>query len=258
MTRQASSEESKEESGKEKSGKTPECPKCGSVKIVRNGHQSGKQQYLCKGCGGSFVETTGSAVSHSRSSETVWKHIVADTINGGAIDKTAGTLDLHHETVFNMRHKILCCLEQAARNNQKPLAGVCEADETYIIESVKGRKVPEGYHRKPRKHGAEALKRGISDEYICVCAAVERDGSAFCEAASRAMPSKEELLEVFGERVTPDTFLLCDGAKNYEVLSEKGKCVTASAKPGLNNINAVNGFHSLIKERNRAARGFAT
>lgn len=250
--------EIKQESDKEKTGKTPECPKCGSVKIVRNGHQSGKQQYLCKECGGSFVETTGSAAYHSHASKTVWKQVVADTINGVAIDKTADTLDLCHGTVFNMRHKILYCLEQAAENNQKRLEGVCEADETYILESVKGSKIPEGYHRKPRKHGAKALKRGISGEYICVCAAVEREGSAFCTAVNRATPSKEELLKVFGGRVTPDTFLLCDGAKNYEVLSENGKCVTASTKGGLNNINAVNGFHSLIKARNREARGFAT
>jgi transposase-like protein len=41
------------------------CPKCGSVKIVRNGHKCKKQAYLCKDCGKSFVRTTGSAIEHS-------------------------------------------------------------------------------------------------------------------------------------------------------------------------------------------------
>jgi transposase-like protein len=250
--------EIKREGEKGKSVSIPGCPKCGGTHVVRNGHESGKQQYLCRGCGRSFVETTNGAVSHSHSGETVWKQVIADTINGVAMDETAESLDLHHETVFNMRHKILYCLEQAVANRQQPLKGICEADETYILESVKGKKIPEGYHRKARRHGAKASKRGVSGEYICVCAAVERDGAAFATAVSRATPGKAELLEVFGGRVTPDTLLLCDGAKSYEILSGSGKCVIADAKPGLNNINAVNGFHSFIKERNREARGFAT
>ena len=253
--------EIKRESEKEGTRPVPECPKCGGKSVVRNGHQSGKQQYLCKECGGSFVETTGSVTAHSHSGETVWKQVVRDTIEGKAIDETAAALDLHHETVFNMRHKILYCLERERADNPKLLEGVCEADETYILESVKGRKIPGGYHRKARKHGAKAEKRGISNEYVCVCAAVEREGAAFSTAINRAAPSKEELLNVFSGHVSGDTFLLCDGSKNYGVLSERGKCITANANPalpGLNNINAVNAYHSFIKRRNRNARGFAT
>ncbi|MDR0629944.1 MAG: transposase family protein [Treponema sp.] len=52
-------------------------------------------------------------------------------------------LDLHHETVFHMRHKILYCLEREQADNPKLLEGVCEADETYILERVKGRKIPD-------------------------------------------------------------------------------------------------------------------
>jgi predicted RNA-binding Zn-ribbon protein involved in translation (DUF1610 family) len=58
--------EIKRESKKEKIRSVPECPKCGGKSVVRNGHQNGKQQYLCKECGGSFVETTGSARHSSR------------------------------------------------------------------------------------------------------------------------------------------------------------------------------------------------
>jgi hypothetical protein len=44
-------------------------------------------------------------------------------------------------------------------------------------------------------------------------------------------------------------------------LAEKGVCATADVnkeRDGFYNINAVNGYHSFIKERNRSARGFAT
>ena len=66
------------------------------------------------------------------------------------MDKTAETLDLAHSTVFHMRHKILHCVEQAIVNAPNLLEGVCEADETYVLESVKERKIHEDYHRKPR------------------------------------------------------------------------------------------------------------
>ncbi|MDR0629395.1 MAG: hypothetical protein LBG24_07145 [Treponema sp.] len=151
-----------------------------------------------------------------------------------------------------------CCLEREQADNPKPLEGVCEADETYFLERVKGLKIPCGYHRKARKHGAKAQKRGVSDEYGCGCAAGERDGAAFATAVNRAMPSREELLGVFGERVEGGTFLLCDGSKNDGVFSESGKWVTANASPetpGLTNINAVSAYHSFIKERDRNAGG---
>ncbi|GHT96711.1 transposase [Alphaproteobacteria bacterium] len=253
--------ELQQESEQEKKSSSPVCPKCFGSHIVRNGHKHNKQQYVCRGCGNSFCETTGSAIFHSHSGETVWKQVIKDTIEGISIEKTAKSLELHRETVFNMRHKILYCLEQNQKHTPKTFDGICEADETYFLESVKGKKIPENYHRKARRHGAKAQKRGISEEYVCVCAAVERDGTSFSMATNIATPSKKEILDVFGNRVTIGTLLLCDGSKNYKVLSETGKCVTANTNPdnaGLNNINAVNGYHSFMKERNRNARGFAT
>jgi hypothetical protein len=72
------------------------------------------------------------------------------------IDKTAWNLGLHHETVFNMRHKILYCLKQEENGEPIRLEGVCEADGTYILESLKGTKLPPDFWRKSRKHGGKA------------------------------------------------------------------------------------------------------
>ena len=35
----------------------PACPHCGNTHIVKNGHKCGKQEYLCKDCGFTFVST---------------------------------------------------------------------------------------------------------------------------------------------------------------------------------------------------------
>jgi transposase-like protein len=244
--------ETKEKVESEK-GTAPEaCLGCGSTHVVRNGKRHGRQAYLCRDCGKTFVETATSAIAHSHSSETVWKQVIRDTVEGISLDKTASALDLAHSTAFNMRHKILYCVEQAILSAPIELDGVCEADETYVLESVKGRKIHDNYHRKPRKHGAKASKSGISDEYICLCASVDNDNRCTTASVNRATPSKAEINQVFADKVTPNTVILCDGSKNYDVL--EGRCTVAHVK----HPNKINGFHSFIKERIRAAHGVAT
>jgi transposase-like protein len=244
--------EIKEKAEAEKESKPVTCLRCGSMNIVRNGKRSKRQAYLCKDCKKSFVQTATSAIAYSHSSETVWKQVVRDTVDGISIDRTAESLDLSHSTVFSMRHKILYCVERAILTAPSELEGVCQADETYVLESVKGRKIPTDYHRKPRKHGAKASKRGVSDEYICICSSVDSDNKYTTSIVNRATPSKAEIAQVFGDKVSADTVILCDGSERYDVLEEK--CTVAHTK----RVNKVNGFHSFIKERLLAARGVAT
>jgi transposase-like protein len=254
-----------DEANKAKKATAPKCVKCGAGSTVRNGHKHGKQAYLCKACGASFVETTGNALYYSHSGESVWKQVIRDTLNGVSIDKTAEQLDLTHPTVFNMRHKVLLGIEQRLNFHEEPLSGVCEFDETYVLESEKGSKMSGSHPRGPRKHGAKARKRGISGEYISICAGIERGGRPVSKAVNRATPSCEDILTVFGDIVAADALVLCDGAKSYAVLEREGKCsvkgIDTAERPtnqGFYHINSVNGYHSFIKERYLAARGFAT
>jgi transposase-like protein len=244
--------EIKEKAESEKEEKPASCPECGSIAIKRNGKRNSRQSFVCKDCGKSFVETSTSAIACSHASETVWKQVIRDTVDGISLDKTAESLDLSHSTVFNMRHKILFFVEQAILSTPAKLEGVCEADETYVLESMKGRKIPAGYHRKPRKHGAKASKPGISNEYICVCTSVDGDNKCTASIVNRATPSKAEIEQVLGDKVSADTVILCDGSTRYDVLDDK--CTVAHSK----RVNRVNGFHSFIKNRILSARGFAT
>jgi transposase-like protein len=239
----------------------PCCVYCGSSNVVRNGNKRGKQSYLCRDCSKSFVETTGTAFFNSHHGEAVWKQVIRDTVDGTSIDKTADRLCLNHATVFNMRHKILFCLEREDLNNPTQLDGVCELDETYILENYKGKKLPPDFWRKARKHGAVAEKPGLSKEYVCICTGVSRDGGNVCRATNRATVGKDAIGNVFGTRVSCKSLALSDNAKGYDILEEEGKCAVFRAgrnEESFFNLNTVNGFHSFIKERNRGARGFGT
>lgn len=251
-------EKMKEEAENETDEKPSGCPHCHTERVVKNGHRGRKQQYLCRECGKSFTRTTGTAFYKSHSGEAVWKQVLQDTVNGKSLDETALSLGMHHETVFNMRHKALFYLE-ADQSERIVLSGVCEGDETYILESLKGKELPLGYWRPPRKHGAVSSKGGISEEYMCVCAAVERGGKAYSRAAGRGKVRKNEILETFKLKISGNALMVCDGEKSYKVLESHNVCSIASIRNGdFYRINEVNGYHSLIKERNRRARGFGT
>lgn len=204
-----------------------------------------------------FVETTMHGMGNSHYGEAVWKHVIRDTVNGVLIDDTADSLDLHHETVFNIRHKILYCLEQEEAANPTKLEGVCEAAKTYVLESYKGKKFDSDFRRRPRKHGAGAENRRL--EYICIYAGIEREGAALALAVNRAKAGSDDIRRVLGERVSSKTRILADGAKSYGVLGKTGTAQNAEHdEDSCFPMHTVNGYHSFIKERNRNARGFAT
>jgi transposase-like protein len=70
--------EVKNEHEKEKKGTPPPCPKCKDRNIVRNGHKHGKQSFMCRGCGKSFIETSQTVLFNSHCGESVWKQVIRE------------------------------------------------------------------------------------------------------------------------------------------------------------------------------------
>ena len=240
------------------------CPYCGGTHIVRNGKKCGKQRFLCRSCGKTFVTTTHTLLSMSHSPASVWKEIISDTIRGDAIDYTAKRLGLSHNGVFNMRHKFLLALQDMIAENPVVFKQVSELDETFVLESFKGSPLPPEIGRCARKHGAKAQKRGISSEYICINTGVSRDGEAVAETVNRAKPDSSELLEVYNGHLQDGVLALCDGLRSYSVLKSIAECsikdintVTGDEK-AFYHLNTVNNFHSFIKGRYDFYRGVAT
>jgi len=241
---------------------SPPCPHCRSS-AKRNGHKDGIQRFLCGTCGKTFAKTTQTALHSSHSGEAVWKQVIRDTLECVPLARTASSLALSTDTVFRMRHKILLALEAEEMRQPTVLEGVCEFDDTYVLESLKGgNKIPEGYYRKARKHGATAQKRGISNEYISISTGIQRDGAAYCRTVARATPGREDIAEAFGGHIGEATLAICDGAKNYNVLGENGGCdvvhVSDENKSGFYHTNTANGLHGHIKEVYKRYKGVGT
>lgn len=240
----------------------PSCPHCeaSSNLVVRYGKNGDSQRYRCNSCTKYFSDGTKSAIASSRCGEVAWKQVIRDTINGVSIDNTATILSLTHATVFNMRHKILSVAEKVNKLEKTELTGVCEIDDTYVLESVKGTKIPDDYYRAPRKHGAKASKRGLSQEQISIMAGVSRDGAILTKTVNRATPSKEDVTAVFDGHIGKSTLVLCDGTKSVSALSDVVEVSNVkNERDSFYHINNVNGYHSFIKMRqNNIYHGIAT
>ena len=242
----------------------PDCPYCGSHTIIRFGHKCGKQRFFCKFCQKTFVPTTHTIMSNSHFPAESWKEVINDTANGNAIDYTAEKIGCFHQTVFNMRHKVLMSLQQLPESKEVCLGDVSEFDETFVLDCYKGKELDSSISRKPRRHGAKAQKRGISNEYVCICTGIQRKGEAIAATVNRAQPSAKELSEIFEGHIADGTLALCDGLRSYRAFPEIADCTVkdCNSQDGENssfyNLNTVNGFHSFIKQRYVFSRGVAS
>ena len=244
----------------------PNCPYCHSASFLRRyGFKNGRQRYHCKKCQRTFNEATNTIRAGTSASLATWDIVIEDTINGVPIDATAQRINLSHSTVFNMRHRVLLGLSDPSFGNDIVLSNVAELDETYVLESRKGKKFDESSDREPRLHGRRAEKRGLSDEQVCICTGVQRAcGPAYANTVNLASPSADEIKTVFDGHIAPGTVLLTDGMKSYKALQDNMDCfvgsipVAAQKSKGIASLNNVNSFHSFIKERYRHARSYAT
>jgi len=256
--------ESDEEKGRKRTPNPP-CPFCLSTQVKKTGTKNGKQRYKCNTCGVAFTSTTHTLQENSHSSKEDWRKLIIDTMNGMSIDYTAEALELHHDTVFNMRHKFLMALVKYLAQDPIVLKEVSELDETYVLESFKGTKFGPDATREPRLHGEKASKRGLSGEQVCICAGVQRQqGPAYAETVNRAKPSSEEIKDVFENHIESGSVIFTGDAKGYNVLEDAIDCAVESVDVAeqkerkVANLNNVNSFHSFIKDRYGRYRGVAT
>lgn len=92
-------------------------------------------------------------------------------------------------------------LQSPCQNKPSELLGIIEADETFINESYKGRKV---MHREPRR-------RGGGDPLLI---ALDRNGAVTHSVLERN--TKEELSNALTPFLSPDSVLCTDGSRSYQ------------------------------------------
>lgn len=228
------------------------CPRCGSSNVKRNGtvkNKKGctKQRYLCHGCGRSFNDLTGTPMAHSKK-QHLWAKNALCMAEAKSVRKTAEALGVHPSTAFRWRHKTLDALRTQERAQ---LAGVVEADETFVLYSEKGsRKLI----RKGRKRGGTAQKRGLSREQVCVVVAHDRQGGAVAQKGGMGSVTLNAVRQVLGGVVTEGTTVCTDGAGAYSRFCREAGAqyvrvdVKKRLRGSIYHINNVNNWHKRFKD----------
>jgi transposase-like protein len=234
------------------------CPHCAGREIIAWGRSHGLLRFRCKSCGRTFNALTKTPMARLRKKERWLDHARA-MIEGKSLAKTAELCGVHPTTAFRWRHRFL---REPATDKPQRLSGIVEADETFILESFKGRwsDLP----RKARKRGGSARHPGLHHDNIPVLVARDRKGATF-DAVLPQVDSAAVAGALAGV-VTPVNHLVGDGGKAIAAFARKARipfhAVPAPGKPTPEaphlHINNVNAYHGRLKQWLARFNGVAT
>lgn len=234
------------------------CPHCESSAVVRWGQASELPRYRCKACSRTFNALTKTPLANLRMKDK-WATQTEALIDGVSTAKAARRCGVHYTTAFRWRHRFLASL---ASDKPKTLSGIVEGDETFLLESFKGKR--SGMTRKPRKRGGKSAKRGLSTEQIPLIVARDRQGAT--TDAVLAKLNRVSIAAALDGVVSRANEFCCDGGTAIVAFARKAGIVAhvlpAPGKPSpaapdfhLNNVNA---YHGRLKEWLRRFHGVAT
>lgn len=234
------------------------CPHCDNRGVVRWGQASDLPRYRCKACLRTFNALTKTPLAKLRMKDK-WAAQTEAMIDGVSLAQAARRCGVHPTTAFRWRHRFLAAL---SGDKPKALSGIVEGDETFILESFKGKR--SGLPRKSRKRGGKSAKRGLSAEQIPVIVARDRNGAT----TDAVLPNLDRvsITAALGGIVTPANEFCCDGGTAIlafarragiaaHILPKPGKPTRQAPDYHLNNVNA---YHGRLKEWLRRFHGVAT
>lgn len=189
--------------------KVGSCPHCSSKKYRKHGIDKGCQRYYCNNCKRTFTEYSGTWLAgiHKKDLVTEYLKLMEQELS---LDKIKENLGINKKTAFDWRHKILSSLEDIDKSGFK---GITESDETFFLESSKGKKLET---RKPRKRGGSASKKGISNQQVAVIVTADRDSEVDLSVATLGRIKKRDIERVIGNRISSETILCSDSHVSYK------------------------------------------
>jgi transposase-like protein len=234
------------------------CPHCGGDDVCSWGRANGKPRYRCGSCRKTFNALTGTPLAGLHYSDR-WADQAQALIAGETLAKAAARCRIDPTTAYRWRHRFLAALQT---DKPKQLSGIVEADETFVLESHKGKRF--GLGRKSRRRGGKASKRGLSDEQIPVIVARDRSGATF-DAILPQMDAAS-IAAALGGVISRSAELCCDGGAGITAFARRA-CTRVHILPAPGSpkpeapqfhINNVNAYHGRLKEWLRRFHGVAT
>ncbi len=224
------------------------CPHCGRDDVRPWGKAGGKPRYRCTSCRKTFNPLTGTPLAGLHHQDR-WPDQAQALIAGETIAKAAERCKVAYTTAFRWRHRFLSAL-----NLDKPrcLSGIVEADETFILESFKGKR--RDLPRASRQRGGKAAKRGLSAEQIPVIVARDRTGATIDAVLPRLAAAS--ITAALGQVITRPAELCCDGGAAITAFARRARVkFHALPAPGTPKPEAPDLHINNVKRLPRPAEG---
>jgi transposase-like protein len=217
-----------------KYGEHPTCPGCG-VAEGKFHRITGRRAYACQDCGHHLYPCVGTPFEHSSTKLTLWFHamyLMTATRNGVSAKELQRQLGVTYKCAWRIGHELRKLMDSA--NDQGPLSGHIEADETYV-----------GGRRKGQSRG-----RGSKGKTV-VFGMLERGG----DIRAKVVPDVKlnTLQPIIEENVEKGSVISTDELNSYNRLGkigyEHGKVLHKLDQyvTGIHHVNGVEGFWSHFK-----------
>jgi len=223
------------------------CPRCGGARAHRCGQASDLQRWRCLACGRSYNALTGTSLAHLRHKEH-WLAYLQCLLESRTVRASAEAVQVHRTTSFRWRHRMVAGF---IRERPAQLAGMVEADETYLLESQKGSRT---LTRPARRRGGVASHRGIGRDHDCLLVACQRQGGTRDFHCGRGPVTHRQLEGCLTPVLAPGSLLISDSAAAYRAfarengISHEAVNLRAGVRArGAIHLNHVNGWHSRFK-----------
>jgi len=225
------------------------CPHCECHRFYKFGKDKGSQRFKCKACNRTFTEHTGTWLAGLHKKELVNDYLEL-MHQSKSLDKIKIALKINKKTAFDWRHKILSSLEDIRKDN---FNGIVESDETFFLQSDKGKKQ---LRRKGRKRGGSSSTRGISKDQVAVIVTSDRKGTIDMKVATLGRICKVDIENAIGNRIEKDSILCADGHVSYKGFAKDNQLslvvlradLKQYVKNGIYHIQNVNSLHNRMKK----------
>ena len=226
------------------------CPHCESTHFVRNGTCKTAQRYLCRHCRKTFTDTNKTILFSTKKSMEVWQKYVHCLVEKYSLRKTAKICGIGVNTAFFWRHKILDALQNM--QDEVKLNGIVEADETFLPLSFKGQHKNFQLPRLAKHRGTRAVRRGLSNEQVCIPCLVNHNGLSVAKSSNLGKPKLTDLQKVIANKVAKDSVFVTDSLRAYLKISADMelnhiRIPRKRHKVGAFSIQTINSYHSRLK-----------
>ena len=201
----------------------------------------------CQTCHRTFNALTGTALARLRKKDK-WLGFSAALVASQPLRPAAAALQVHRDTALRWRHRFLGSVKADRATSRQ---GITQADETYFMESRKGRRKLD---RPARRRGGKAGKPGLSSEQVCVLVARDRTGQTLDWVTGRGQMTKTELPRALQPVLVEDALLGSNGNPTYRFaqdahLSHEAITLSTGVRlKGAVHVQNANAYHGRLKQ----------